>query len=155
MMESWKRIDWIDDIPPIYEVSDEGNIRTIGRNRRYKNTLNSVFYKEHIKKQQTDKNGYKRVMLYGKKPLKKFIPVHRLVATAFIPNPKGYLQVNHKDENKSNNMVKNLEWCDCTYNNNYGSRNDRISKMKTGIKRPYMKRNAKGQFIKNTEKEEE
>jgi hypothetical protein len=114
-----------------------------------------VFYKEHIKKQQTDKNGYKRVMLYGKKPLKKFIPVHRLVATAFIPNPKGYLQVNHKDENKSNNMVKNLEWCDCTYNNNYGSRNDRISKMKTGIKRPYMKRNAKGQFIKNTEKEEE
>lgn len=146
-MEVWKKIDWLDGILHIYEVSNYGNVRTLSRNRPYKGTNHTAVYKEHIKKQQTDKNGYKRVMLYGKKPFKKFVPVHRLVAMAFIPNPHDYEQVNHKDENKANNTVDNLEWCTCTYNNNYGNRNANISKTKTGIKRPYMVRNAKGQFI--------
>ena len=92
-------------------------------------------------------------MLYGKKPFKKFVTVHRLVATAFIPNPNDYSQINHKDEVKTNNEVTNLEWCTYIYNNNYGTRNARVSKAKTGIKRPYMKRNAKGQFSRVTEKE--
>lgn len=146
-MEKWKKIDWIDGIFPIYEVSDNGNIKTIKRCRQYKATDYLAVYKEHIKKQQTDKYGYKRVMLYGEKPFKKFVPVHRLVAIAFIPNPDGYSQVNHKDENKTNNNVDNLEWCNCIYNNNYGSRNVKIAKAKTGINRPYMVRNKKGQFI--------
>ena len=54
--------------------------------------------------------------------------IHRLVAEAYIPNPDNLPQVNHKDENKANNCLQNLEWCDCKYNNNYGTRNERHKK---------------------------
>lgn len=47
--------------------------------------------------------------------------IHRLVALAFIDNPNNYPHVNHKDEDKNNNSVSNLEWCDIKYNNNYGT----------------------------------
>ena len=52
--------------------------------------------------------------------------IHRLVAEAFIPNPNHLPMINHKDEVKSNNTVGNLEWCDALYNNNYGTRNERL-----------------------------
>ena len=52
----------------------------------------------------------------------KSFSIHRLVANAFIPNPNNYSQVNHKDEDKSNNKVDNLEWCDNQYNMTYGNR---------------------------------
>lgn len=65
------------------------------------------------------KAGYASVELFNKSGSKRFL-VHRLVATAFIDNPNNYPQVNHKDENKSNNCVSNLEWCTAKYNMNYG-----------------------------------
>lgn len=52
--------------------------------------------------------------------------IHRLVANSFIPNPNKLPNINHKDENKSNNMIDNLEWCDAKYNCNYGTRNQRL-----------------------------
>lgn len=63
---------------------------------------------------QSDNNGYKTVTINGKTNY-----VHRLVALTFIPNPNNYPCINHKDENKSNNNVENLEWCIHEYNMNY------------------------------------
>jgi hypothetical protein len=64
--------------------------------------------------------GYKCVSLWCNKR-QKWHKVHRLVATAFVPNPQNLPCINHKDENKLNNHVSNLEWCDYSYNNQYGA----------------------------------
>lgn len=57
---------------------------------------------------------------------------HRLVAQIFIPNPKNYPIINHKDENRLNNAVENLEWCTQKYNMNYGTVLERLSKSHKG-----------------------
>lgn len=61
--------------------------------------------------------GYLGVKLNGKN-----YRVHRLVAITYLPNPNNLPQINHKDENKHNNCLNNLEWCDAKYNNNYGTK---------------------------------
>ena len=79
--------------------------------------------------QSITNNGYLRVCLYTKDGCqKKMELVHRLVAITFLDNPDGLPQVNHKDENKQNNHVENLEWCIAKENANYGTRNERIGK---------------------------
>lgn len=70
--------------------------------------------------------GYLLVKL-TKDGIRKAYTVHRLVAEAYIPNPENKEQVNHKDENKANNCVNNLEWMTNKENANYGTRNERIS----------------------------
>lgn len=112
--EIWKNIP-IEGIEH-YQVSNLGNVR----NTSYKGTGRVLNMKLH-----KDKDGYLCVSLR-----QKMFRVNRLVAIAFIPNPENLPQVNHKDEIKDNNRVENLEWCDCVYNNNYGTKKERLSKSK-------------------------
>ena len=89
---------------PKYEIFEDGRIFSQKTNKFLKPSLNT--------------SGYETVELFNEKGSKRFL-VHRLVATAFIPNPNNYPMVNHKDEVKNNNDVSNLEWCTAKYNLNY------------------------------------
>ena len=76
-------------------------------------------------KPRADKNGYFIIGL-SKNSKRKSFKIHRLVAFMFIDGYFENAQVNHKDENKTNNHVENLEWCTREYNINYGTRNERM-----------------------------
>ena len=76
-------------------------------------------------------NGYFIVNLYNDYKRRKSLLIHRLIAIAFLENPNNYPEVNHKDENKSNNKVDNLEWCSREYNENYGEKKEKELKTKT------------------------
>lgn len=85
-----------------------------------------IIVPEKILTPQLSKWGYYRINL-NKNRKNKIYSVHRLVAEAFIHNPTYLPCVNHKDEDKTNNCVDNLEWCTYKYNGNYGTRSKRIS----------------------------
>lgn len=128
-MEEWRAIPQYDG----YEVSNLGNVRSwwqqisrgIGNGKGTGGRIIGTTFK--IQKQHIDSDGYCITSATGNDGKHKSLKVHRLVAMAFIPNPNGYPMVNHKDENKQNNNVSNLEWCDAKYNDNYGSRNKRMA----------------------------
>lgn len=81
------------------------------------------------------KHGYMQVSLVDGKGTRKSLRLHRLVAEAFLPNPDGKPQVNHKDEDPENNRADNLEWATAAENTNYGSRTARAT-AKNGSKTP-------------------
>jgi hypothetical protein len=80
---------------------------------------------EHIVKATLGNNGYYMVDLHSDGKRKRY-SLHRILAQVFIPNPDGLPFVNHKDEDKTNNNLSNLEWCTCAYNNSYGTNRERM-----------------------------
>lgn len=110
-MEIWRDIK---DYEGLYQVSNLGRVKSL------------KYGKEKILKGYKYRGGYLRVDLYKERKVKHF-PIHRLVASAFINNPNNLPQVNHKDEDKTNNCAENLEYCDSSYNTNFGTRNERIA----------------------------
>lgn len=116
MSEVWKPIP---DFPD-YLVSNEGRVKSLARDYKYGSHDDMIL-------SQNDRRGYKGVTLF-RDNYRKYFAVHRLVAEAFIPNPNNLPCVNHKDENRANNVVSNLEWRDYSYNSNYGTCREKISR---------------------------
>lgn len=90
-------------------------------------SLKSKKYLKPIKKS----TGYYAVNLFDDNSIPKMFFIHRLVAESFIPNPNNYTDINHIDENKANNNANNLEWCNKTYNENFGLKKEREIQTKT------------------------
>ena len=111
MEEVWKDIKGYEGL---YQVSNLGRIKSLKRFKKNHSKLQKV--NEKILKLYINKrNGYVYRNL-NKNSLEKNHRVHRLVAETFIPNPNNLPQINHKDGNKQNNCVDNLEWCTCKEN---------------------------------------
>lgn len=119
MSEIWKTIENY----PSYMVSNMGRVKSLNFGRTGK---------EGIMSPRKSGNGHLKITLSNGITKTDFL-VHRLVATHFIPNPNNLPEVNHKDEDKTNNCVDNLEWCDRRYNVNYGKHSPKIVLSKSVI----------------------
>lgn len=149
MNEVWKDIPGYEGL---YQVSNLGNIKSLNAyNHNIEMMLNCPVHH----------SGY-RIVILKVNNVKKTFNVHKLVAETFISNKTNFkyydekdklkyienldkLQVNHKDENKTNNNVSNLEWCTPKYNSNYGTRINRIIQNESKQVNQY---DLQGNFIK-------
>ena len=125
---------------PNYTITDDGKVFCLNYHREG--------YKKELK--PGIRRGYNKITLC-KDGKEKNISIHRLVALAFIPNPDNLPIINHKDENPSNNMVGNLEWCSIKYNNTYGTRLERVSKKnlnRKDLSKPVKQFTKDGVFVK-------
>ena len=127
--EIWRPIKGYEGL---YEVSNLGRIKSL------------KFGKERIMKLGTNSCGYLHIGLY-KNGKRKIFLVHRLVMEAFTLNTDNLPFINHKDENKQNNNVNNLEWCTVKYNNTYGTRIERGSKK---LSKPVLQYTLDGEFVR-------
>lgn len=137
--EIWKDVIGYEGL---YQVSNLGRVKSLPRFRK---TIHSYISKEKIlspRKVGKDRE-YLSVLLQANCVRRNF-KIHRLVAAAFIPNPKGYKEINHKDENKGNNRVENLEWCSRSYNINYGSWKSQLVKR---FGKPVIQYTLDGEFV--------
>ena len=142
MEEIWKDVLGFEDA---YQVSNCGRIK-----RKKRTDSNNRTHKERFLSPSIYPNGYMNVELRMNNK-KRRVSVHRLVAEAFIDNPLNLPQINHKDENKLNNHVSNLEWCTAQYNIRY---NDGVKRRRnTAILKSNVvcKYNMNGEFIEKYE----
>lgn len=117
--EIWKDIEGFEGL---YQVSNMGRVRSLDRTDK-----NGQFRKGRVLADKHNNRGYHLVSLCRDGDT-KYRLIHRLVAIAFLDNPNNLPEVNHKDENKANNSVSNLEWCTRPYNMTYGTRIKRVAK---------------------------
>lgn len=130
IVEEWKDIPGYEGA---YQISSLGRVKCLER-VYYCGDKCSRRIQEEIIMRPTSVKGYVRLSLSNNGGRKSFL-VHRLVAEAFLPIPDSLipligtrrLQVNHKDEDLLNNSAENLEWCDASYNVNYGRRNEKAA----------------------------
>lgn len=126
-MEVWKNMKGFEGF---YQVSNEGRGKSLDRVVEMNNkwgTKTKVLKKGKLLIPHSYTNGYLffTLTVNGKRYQES---VHRAVAKAFIPNPQNLPEVNHKDEDKTNNCVENLEWCTHQYNNTYNNKHLKIGK---------------------------
>lgn len=128
-----------------YDVSNYGRVRSRGFVQEAVDGRR-ILMKPRLLTQQKTKDGYMRVEISRQGKQKRFA-VHRLVASAFIPNPDGKPQVNHIDSNRSNNRVENLEWVTASENSihgyKYGLFNPDPTKMINAKKKPVIRSDGK------------
>lgn len=116
-MEEWKNLNSYEDT---YEISSFGRLRS--KTRKVKRGNHEMIKNSKILSLNNNGTGYLQVHLYrdGKREV---VTIHRLVALHFIPNDDpNKIEINHIDEDKSNNRVSNLEWCTKEYNANHGTK---------------------------------
>ncbi len=116
--EVWKDIEGYEGL---YQVSDLGRVRSLDREDAQGHHIKGVVLAGSL-----NGKGYLRVGLFRDGDV-EYKSIDRLAAKAFLDNPDNLPQVNHKDENKTNNAVSNLEWCTALYNNTYGARSKHIA----------------------------
>ena len=120
--EIWKDIEGYEGY---YQISNMGRVksleRTVWKGKGYR------IVPEKILEGVDNGHGYLQVNLSKDGKVKQPL-VHRLVATAFLENPMGYKEINHRDENKENNRAENLEWCSRSYNLTYNGRAKKVGK---------------------------
>ena len=110
--EIWKDIKGFEGL---YQISNLGRVKSL--QKLYKKPQSHY----RILSLSLNSSGYLSVYLRSSNGRDHRYTIHRLVANAFIDNPNNYPCINHKDENKQNNRVDNLEWCSYSYNNAYGT----------------------------------
>jgi len=140
MKEIWKPINQYEGL---YEVSNLGNVRSLDKIAFTKAGWKRA-YKGRMIKPKKHNGGYSTIILHrdGKTQTRT---IHRLVAEAFLPNPNNYPEVNHIDENKTNNAVSNLEWCTRIQNQHHGTAIER-SNLKQRI--PFYQIDHEGHIVK-------
>ena len=146
--EIWKDILGYEGL---YQVSNFGRVRSL--DRIVKGCYNTIQIKKgRILKPRKNIWGYLYVVLSKENRTKAFT-IHRLVALHFIDNPNNYPCVNHKDEDKLNNNVDNLEFCSVLYNNTYNERHKKIAEKNINGKKskPVLQYTLDGVFVKEWE----
>lgn len=115
--EVWKDVPGYEGL---YQISNYGRVKSLARKSSGKRPIDQII------KQVKDAYGYYTVGLHNAKGgiASHTVKVHRLVAMVFVQNPNNLPEVNHKDEDKTNNHADNLEWCTTKYNLTYGHRLD-------------------------------
>lgn len=115
MKEIWKDIKGYEGL---YQVSTFGRIKRI----RFINNVTNKLQNKLLSMNKYDNLGYRTICLC-KNGETKYKRVHRIVAETFIPNSQNLPCINHKDGNKKNNNVENLEWCTYSYNTKHAMKN--------------------------------